>query len=125
MIASAVEGAIAMQRACEHANAIDPALGLGLSIGINAGEPIHEGGDIFGTPVQFAARILGNAEGGEVAASNIVREMCVGKHYAFTKKGEFELKGFAEPARIYLVDWRTEAEPTAENPQTDGASVPA
>jgi len=105
-ITSAVDGAAAMQQACQRANAADPGLGLGICIGINAGEPIHEGGDIFGTPVQMAARVLSKAEGYEIAVSNIVREMCVGKSYSFAKKGDYELKGFEEPVPIFLVAWQ-------------------
>ncbi len=105
-ITNAVDGAVAMQQACQRANAANPELGLGLCIGVNAGEPIHEGGDIFGTPVQMAARVLSIAEGGEIAVSNLVHEMCMGKSYAFSKKGDFELKGFAEPIPIYLLEWQ-------------------
>ncbi len=104
-ITSAVEGAVAMQQACTRANHGNPELGLGLCIGVNAGEPIHEDGDIFGTPVQMAARVLSKAEGEEIAVSNLVREMCTGKNYKFSKKGEYELKGFPEPVPIFLVDW--------------------
>ncbi len=105
-ITGAVEGAVAMQEACLRANGTNPELGLGLCIGVNAGEPIHEDGDIFGTPVQMAARVLSKAEGEEIAVSNLVREMCTGKSFNFSKKGEYELKGFPEPVPIYLVDWQ-------------------
>jgi adenylate cyclase len=105
-ITSAVEGAVAMQEACQRVNAAKPDLGLGLCIGVNAGEPVHEGGDIFGTPVQMAARVLSMAESDEIAVSNIVREMCAGKSYDFAKKGDYELKGFAEPVPIYHVEWQ-------------------
>ena len=74
VVISAVECAITIQQACERANGEDSGLGLDLSIGVNAGEPIHERGDIFGTPVQMAARVLNKAESGEIAVSNIVRE---------------------------------------------------
>ncbi len=105
-ITNAVDGAVAMQQACQRANAADPTLGLGLCIGVNAGEPVHEDGDIFGTPVQMAARVLSKAEGDEIAVSNLVREMCSGKNYDFAKKGDYDLKGFAEPVPIYLVAWQ-------------------
>lgn len=112
-VTDAVDGAIAIQQACARANAADPELGLGICIGINAGEPIHESGDIFGTPVQMAARVLSKAEGGEIAVSNLVREMCVGKEYAVAKKGDYELKGFAEPVPIFLVQWQPVADADA------------
>lgn len=105
-ISNAVEGAVAMQEACRRANDGNPDLGLGLCIGVNAGEPIHEDGDIFGTPVQMAARVLSKAEGDEIAVSNLVKEMCSGKSFEFSKKGDYELKGFAEPVPIFLVDWQ-------------------
>ena len=104
-ITHAVEGAVAMQQACKRANDGNPDLGLGLCIGVNAGEPIHEDGDIFGTPVQMAARVLSKAEGDEIAVSNLVREMCSGKSFRFSKKGDYELKGFSEPMAIFLVEW--------------------
>jgi len=72
-VTNAVEGAVAMQQACQRANAADPELGLGLCIGVNAGEPIHEDGDIFGTPVQMAARVLSKAEGDEIAGCSLAR----------------------------------------------------
>lgn len=105
-ITSAVDGAIAIQQSSQRANAAEPELGLGICIGINAGEPIHEGGDIFGTPVQMAARVLSKAEGYEIAVSNLVHEMCAGKNYGFMKKGDFELKGLDEPVPIFLVEWQ-------------------
>lgn len=106
-ITNAVEGAVAMQEACQRANGAKPDLGLGLCIGVNAGEPIHEDGDIFGTPVQMAARVLSKAEGEEIAVSNLVKEMCTGKSFKFSKKGEYDLKGFPEPVPIYLVGWKS------------------
>ncbi len=105
-ITNAVEGAVAMQEACQRSNGANPDLGLGLCIGVNAGEPIHEDGDIFGTPVQMAARVLSKAEGEEIAVSNLVREMCTGKSYKFAKKGDYELKGFPELVPIFLLEWK-------------------
>ena len=105
-IVGAVEGAVAIQQACQRANAANPDLGLGICIGINAGEPIHEDGDIFGTPVQMAARVLSKAEGEEIAVSNLVREMASGKSFSFKKKGDYDLKGFDEPVPIFLVQWK-------------------
>jgi len=122
-ITNAVEGAMAMQQACRRANAADPELGLGLCIGVNAGEPIHEDGDIFGTPVQMAARVLSKAEESEIAVSNLVREMCVGKHYRFAKKGDYDLKGFADPVPIYLLAWEGGLNAPADTTTVDTATV--
>ena len=105
VITKAVEGAIAMQEGVVRHYEINSDQSFGICIGINAGEPIHEDGDIFGTPVQLAARVLSIAEGSETTASTIVRELCSGKDFNFDKKGDYELKGFEQPGPIYLVAW--------------------
>ena len=72
-------------------------------IGLNAGEPIAEDDDYFGTAVQLAARVCDRAEPGQVLVSNVVRELCAGKGFAFTDQGEATLKGFPEPVRLFVV----------------------
>ncbi len=72
-------------------------------VGINAGEPIAEDGDLFGTAVQLAARITDRAEPGQVLVSNVVRELCAGKTFEFTSVGDATLKGFDEPVALYAV----------------------
>lgn len=70
-------------------------------VGLNAGEPIAEGDDLFGTAVQLAARITDRAEPGQVVVSNVVRELCAGKQFTFESLGEVSLKGFSEPVVLY------------------------
>ena len=72
-------------------------------IGINAGEPIAEDRDYFGTAVQLAARICDRAEPGQVLVSNVVRELCAGKTFTFEDAGAATLKGFNEPVALYAV----------------------
>jgi len=114
----ALECAIAMQRALADWNA---GVGAGLvppedaassaptirvRIGLNAGEPIAEEKDLFGTAVNMAARIAAKAEGGEIMASDVVRQLVAGKGFLFSDRGEVELKGFEEPVRLYEVRWQ-------------------
>jgi class 3 adenylate cyclase len=82
-------------------------------IGLNAGEPIAEEdpdgrGDLFGTAVITAARIAAKASGGEVLASNVVRELVAGKGYLFADRGEVALRGFDDPVRVYELRWQEE-----------------
>ncbi len=79
---------------------------LHIRVGLNAGEPIEEEGDLFGATVILAARIAAQAEGGEVLASDVVRGLCSGKGFVFSDRGEFVGKGFEEPARLFEVRWR-------------------
>ena len=72
-------------------------------IGLNAGEPIAEGNDLFGTSVQLARRICDRAEPGQVLASDVVRQLVAGKGFAFEQLGAELLKGFEEPVALYKV----------------------
>ena len=74
---------------------------IGVRVGLNAGEPISEDGDLFGTAVQLAARITDRAEPGQVLVSNVVRELCAGKQFTFEPLGDAALKGFNEPVALY------------------------
>jgi class 3 adenylate cyclase len=117
----ALECAIAMQRAFA---AWDAGVGAGLAppegaassaptirvrIGLNAGEPIAEEKDLFGTAVNMAARIAAKAEGGEILASDVVRQLVAGKGFLFSDRGEVTLRGFSCPVRLYEVRWRETA----------------
>ena len=106
-VTRAVECAIALQRALATRNAqVDDAHRLTVRVGVNAGEPIAEDGDLFGATVILAARIAAQAEGGEVLVANAVRELCAGKGFAFDPRGEFAAKGFTEPVQVFAVRWR-------------------
>ena len=103
----ALECAIAMQRAfAEHNESAEEPIKV--RIGLNAGEPIAEDDDLFGTAVNEAARITAAANGGEILVSNVVRELAKGKDFLFSDVGERQLKGFDDPVRLYEVQWRGE-----------------
>ncbi len=92
----AVEAALQIQR--------DLAGGeVGVRIGLNAGEPIAEDDDFFGTAVQLAARVCDCAEPGQVLVSNVVRELCAGKKLTFQHHSDATLKGFDEPVALFEV----------------------
>jgi class 3 adenylate cyclase len=101
-VTRAVECAIALQRAFA-AREGEP---LAVRVGLNAGEPIEEDGDLFGATVILASRIAAKAEGGEILVADTVRGLCSGKGFLFADRGEFVAKGFEEPVRIYEVRWR-------------------
>ena len=78
-------------------------------IGLNAGEPIAEDEDLFGTAVIVAARIAAEARGGEILVSDVVRQLVAGKGFLFNDRGEHVLKGFEDPVRVFEVQWRKDA----------------
>jgi class 3 adenylate cyclase len=103
----ALECAIAMQRAFEEHNesAEEP---IRVRVGLNAGEPIAEEEDLFGTAVIRAARIAALAAGGEILVANVVRELSEGKGFLFADRGDTALRGFEDPVRLFEVRWREE-----------------
>ena len=93
---SAVEASLAIQREMSGGEVC-------LRIGLNAGEPIAEDDDLFGTAVQLAARITDRAEPGRVLVSRVVADLCAGKGFDFTPVGDATLKGFDEPVALFAV----------------------
>jgi class 3 adenylate cyclase len=79
---------------------------LSVRVGLNAGEPIEEDGDLFGATVILASRIAAKAEGGEILVSDTVRGLCSGKGFLFGDRGDFVPKGMEDPVRLYEVNWR-------------------
>jgi predicted ATPase/class 3 adenylate cyclase/DNA-binding SARP family transcriptional activator len=84
--------------------------GLGLRVGIDAGEPIPEDQDLFGTPVVVARRLCDVAEGGQVLVSDVVRMLC-GRRLGLPLEalGPLELKGLDEPVLAHAVRWKVSA----------------
>ena len=73
-------------------------------VGINVGDIIIDGGDIYGDGVNVAARLEGLAEPGGICVSGRVQEDARGKlDIAFEDAGEQQLKNIARPVRIYRV----------------------
>jgi class 3 adenylate cyclase len=110
----AVECAVAVQRALEEHNRRHPDQEVQVRIGLNTGEAIREEGDLFGSAVDAAARIIAKAEGGQILVSEAVRAVIgSAKDLQFVDRGRFRLKGFPERWRLYEVAW-----------QEEGAAVP-
>ena len=101
--------AIAIQRGVsdhveEHADSP-----LAIYVGLNAGEPIAEEQDLFGTSVDLAHRICDRAEPGQILASDVLRQLVMGKDFLFADLGETELRGFKDPVKLWEVRWRESA----------------
>jgi class 3 adenylate cyclase len=106
----AVECGVALQRAIGAqadarggAKAPQVQQTVSIRVGINAGEPIEEDGDLFGSSVIAASRICSQAGGGEIVVSDVVRQLVAGKGFAFSDRGEVALRGFEDPARLWTV----------------------
>ena len=102
----AIECALAIQRAFVTHSEQHAETPLAVRIGLNAGEPVAEEEDLFGTAVQLARRICDQAEPGQVLVSDVVRQLVAGKGFLFSDRGDVALRGFEDPVRLYEVRWR-------------------
>jgi DNA-binding NarL/FixJ family response regulator/class 3 adenylate cyclase len=99
---AAVRCAVEMQRATTGADD-----SLEVRIGIDAGEPLSEGGDLYGTPVIVASRLCDAAGPGEILATQVVSQIA-GPRVAEMMRpaGSFRVKGISESVATALVRWR-------------------
>ncbi len=87
-------------------------------IGINVGDVMVEGDDLFGDGVNVAARLEGLAEPGGICISGSAFDQVKNKlSIGFEDIGAQEVKNIAEPVRVYRV--RAETQDTARPVDTD------
>ena len=84
-----------------------------MRIGIHAGEPVADHHDLFGTTVQLASRLCGEAEVDGIVVSGFVRELCDVDAECFIALGGRRLKGFAEQVPVFRLEWRKLSSPRA------------
>jgi class 3 adenylate cyclase len=105
LASSAIEAAIDIQRAVGEHNASHPEMPFRVRVGLNAGEPVIEDEDLFGTAVQLARRVCDAAQPGTILVTDVVRQLAAGKRFLFAETGETTLRGFEDPVRLYEVKW--------------------
>lgn len=121
-VVSAVECAIAVQNAL----ASNPG-SIILRIGINLGDVIIDGDDIYGNGVNVTARLEALAEPGGIAISGIVKEGLGNRiKDTFADAGEHRVKNIEHPLRVYR--WAPDltasaAAPSASPPADDKPSI--
>jgi adenylate cyclase len=73
-------------------------------IGINLGDIIKDGRDIYGDGVNIAARLEALAEPGGICVSRVVRDQVRDKlDFSFEDLGEQQVKNIARPVRLFRV----------------------
>src|SRR6516165_3086617 len=104
-VVDALSCAVAMQQASRAVNdPIPPERRLELRIGINLGDVIVDGDDIFGDGVNIAARLEALAQPGTVCISQTVYDHVRNKlDLVYRPLGSHRVKNIAEPVRAYAV----------------------
>ncbi len=121
-VTDAVQCAAEIQRRMARRNAdVSPARMIQFRIGINVGDVIVEGNDLFGDGVNVAARMEALAEPGDIYVSAAVRDQVAPRldDLEFADLGEKTLKNIVRPVRVYRVSL------DAEKASTPETAVPA
>lgn len=98
-VVDAVDCAMAIQKAVAGS---DDRTALNLRIGVNLGDVIVQGDDIYGDGVNIAARLEAQAKPGGVCISSVVNESIRGRSgTVFVDGGEVAVKNIARPIRVW------------------------
>ncbi len=123
-VVEAVQCAVEVQRGMAERNADVPdGRKMLLRIGVNLGDVIVDGDDIYGDGVNVAARLEALAEPGGICVQRDVRNQVRDKlPLVFEDMGEVEVKNIARPIRVF----RVLLEPaTPRGGETTAAAKPA
>jgi adenylate cyclase len=117
-VVDAVRCAVAVQQAMPERNTgVGADNRIELRIGINLGDVIVEGEDLYGDGVNIAARIEALADAGGVFVSNTVHDHVRDRlPFVFEDLGEQQVKNIARPVRVYRVGPRPSRPPAGETP---------
>ncbi len=101
----AVQHAIDVQRAMAQRNtAVPDEIRMDLRMGINVGDVIVEGDDLYGDGVNVAARIEGLADpGGTCITSSVYEQVRHKLALEFEDMGEQMVKNIADPIHVYRI----------------------
>jgi adenylate cyclase len=104
-VVDAVQCAVAIQRSmAERKPDTSQDRRIDFRIGVNLGDVIVEGDDIYGDGVNVAARLEGLAEPGGICVSRTVFDHVRNKvDLGFEHRGEYQVKNIAEPVVVYRV----------------------
>src|ERR1700720_2812175 len=104
-VVDAVRCAVEVQREMAERNAdVSPDRRIEFRMGINLGDIIKDGRDIYGDGVNVAARLEALAEPGGICVSRVVRDQVRDKlAFSFEDMGEQQVKNIARPVRVHRI----------------------
>jgi class 3 adenylate cyclase len=100
----ALDCAVCIQRAFDERNrSRSPAIRV--RIGVHTGAAIHLAGDFVGRDVALAARITGQARGGQIIVSDVTSLSTEDVAFAFRALPATSLDGFQQTFRLHRLEW--------------------
>jgi len=124
---SALNCAVHMQQKFDQCNLdIPESRDLEFRIGLNLGEVIVDGEEIFGDSVNIAARLQALAEPGGICISKKLWEEVNSRvDYQFADKGEISVKNIEKPINVFQVVMGGTKNNNLDRPVTSESSTPA
>ena len=129
-VVDAVRCAVEVQASMsEHARDVPAPRRMALRIGVNLGDVMIDGDDLYGAGINVAARLEGLAEPGGICISRAARDQIRDKlPLALEDMGERRVKNIARPVEVFrvAVPVRAEAAPErkpATNAPSEGPSI--
>ncbi len=103
---AALDCAVELQRILTRYNAEEPPEALRVRVGLHTGNIFQADEDFLGKAVVLAARITGQAQGGEILVSHACREYTwrLGR-WQYDRAMDLKLKGLSSVERVYSLDW--------------------
>src|SRR5580692_10122878 len=128
-VVDAVRCAVEVQREMAERNAdVSPDGRIEFRMGINLGDIMKDGRDIYGDGVNVAARLEALAEPGGICVSRVVRDQVRDKlAFSFEDMGEQQVKNIARPIRVHRVllgERPDPSEPTTAVPPKPPLALP-
>jgi len=104
-VVDAVRCAVEVQREMAERNAdVPPDRRIQLRMGLNVGDIIKDGRDIYGDGVNVAARLEALAEPGGICVSRVVRDQVRDKlAFSFEDMGDQQVKNIARAVRVHRI----------------------
>jgi adenylate cyclase len=122
-VVDAVKCALSIQATGSGEGGTAPGATIVLRIGINLGDVILEGDDVYGDGVNIAARLEPLAEPGGICVASIVNESVGNRiEVAFRDGGEVHVKNIDRPIRVWK--WHPGNGADETRPPISGASSP-
>ena len=128
-VVDAVRCAVEVQREMAERNAdVSPDGRIEFRMGINLGDIMKDGRDIYGDGVNVAARLEALAEPGGICVSRVVRDQVRDKlAFSFEDMGEQQVKNIARPIRVHRIllgEKPDRSEPAIETPSQSPPTLP-
>lgn len=118
---NALSCAASCQRELRRRNEANPGgVQLDVRMGVNGGEALRRGKGVFGRPLIIAARVMAQADGGQILVPEHVLGVVAGSLWRFSPVGERDLKGVGR-VPLYEVDWIKD--PNLDEVARDGAAA--